>query len=123
MLHFGAEEQKEQHKEKEVEIDNTGISENTSLIRQNSFSDNIFVLIMYASIVILTIVIPKLKIIFHIVGSTAGNFISFILPNLFYIILAYMARLNNILFFEYLLLIFGFIFLVISLVVSLIKAD
>jgi amino acid permease len=71
----------------------------------------------------MTILIPKLKIIFHIVGSTSGNFISFIFPNLFYIKLVKMTNGKQNLFLPTFLLIIGIIFLIISLVISIIKQD
>ena len=48
----------------------------------------IFITVMlYVFIVLIAIVVYKLKTMFTIVGASAGTFIAFILPNLFYIII------------------------------------
>lgn len=97
------------------------LKENNSGFKNST--QNVIILVLYASIVILTILIPKLKIIFHIVGSTAGNFISFIFPNLFYIRLVKMGKLKKNLFIPYFLLVIGICMLLISLAISIIKTD
>ena len=83
----------------------------------------IIVVVLYLCIIVITILIPKLKIIFHIVGSTSGNFIAFIFPNLFYIKLVKMTNGKQNLILPAFLLIVGLIFLGISLVISIIKQD
>ena len=117
--------------EKNVEIGDistNNVNETKSNIKKRStlsnFSQKIIILSLYLSICILTILIPKLKIIFHIVGSTAGNFISFIFPNLFFIRLCHMSKKKDQnLIIPYFLLFVGFGFLIISLVISIIKTD
>jgi amino acid permease len=86
-------------------------------------TQKIIIISLYLCISAITILIPKLKIIFHIVGSTAGNFISFIFPNLFFIRLCHMSKKHENLIIPYFLLIIGFCFLIISLVISIIKTD
>ena len=86
-------------------------------------TQRIIIIALYLCISTITILIPKLKIIFHIVGSTAGNFISFIFPNLFFIRLCHMSKKKDNLIIPYCLLIIGFCFLIISLVISILKTD
>jgi len=90
----------------------------------SKYSQKIIILSLYLSISILTILIPKLKIILHIVGSTAGNFISFIFPNLFFIRLCHISKKNEQnLIIPYFLLFIGFGFLIISIVTTILKTD
>jgi amino acid permease len=99
-------------------------NENLKKSSFSKFSEKIIVISLYLSISILTILIPKLKIIFHIVGSTAGNFISFIFPNLFFIRLCHMSKKKDQnLIIPYFLLFVGLGFLIISLVISILKTD
>lgn len=108
--------------------DSGGHQGETSKLNEKSefFSNstqNIIIICLYIIMILLTILIPKLKIIFHIVGSTAGNFISFIFPNIFYIRLVKMGKRKESLILPFTLLIFGLCFLVISLSISILKTD
>ena len=76
--------------------------------------------ILYFLVLILAIVMPKLKIIFSIVGATAGTFIAFILPNLFYIRICRMSGKNYNIVLPLLFLVFGIFFLIISIIVNFI---
>ena len=86
-------------------------------------TQNVIIMILYILMVVLTILIPKLKIIFHIVGSTAGNFISFIFPNIFYIRMIKMGKRKESVILPYVLLIIGICFLLISVAISILKTD
>ena len=115
--------------ERNIEIGNIqsiNQKDNNVPLRKGSISkinQRIIIISLYLSISTITILIPKLKIIFHIVGSTAGNFISFIFPNLFFIRLCHMSKKKENLIIPYFLLIIGFCFLIISLVISILKTD
>ena len=103
-----------------------GVNKESEPLNKDYFSPiskKIIIVVLYLSIITMTILIPKLKIIFHIVGSTSGNFISFIFPNLFYIKLVKMTNGKQNLILPIFLLIIGIIFLIISFVISIIKQD
>ena len=78
----------------------------------------IITVILYVIIILMAILLPKLKVIFSIVGATAGTFIAFILPNLFYIRICKMSNKNYNLFFPKFLFGLGIFFLFISFIVS-----
>ena len=75
---------------------------------------------LYILIIVMAIVLPKLKTIFSIVGATAGTFIAFILPNLFYIRICKISKKNNNLFLPMFFFGLGVFFLFISFIVSFI---
>jgi amino acid permease len=75
---------------------------------------------LYILIIVMAIVLPKLKTIFSIVGATAGTFIAFILPNLFYIRICKISKKNYNLFLPMFFLGLGIFFLFISFIVSFI---
>ena len=75
---------------------------------------------LYILIIVMAIVLPKLKTIFSIVGATAGTFIAFILPNLFYIRICKMSKKNYNLFLPMFFFGLGVFFLFISFIVSFI---
>ena len=75
---------------------------------------------LYILIIVMAIVLPKLKTIFSIVGATAGTFIAFILPNLFYIRICKMSKKNYNLFLPMFFFGLGIFFLFISFIVSFI---
>ena len=77
-------------------------------------------LILYFLILSLSIIMPKLKIIFSIVGATAGTFIAFILPNLFYIRICKMSNKNYNIALPLIFFAFGLFVLIISIVVTFI---
>lgn len=105
----------------EHQTETSKLNENSELFSNST--QNIIIICLYIIMIVLTILIPKLKIIFHIVGSTAGNFISFIFPNIFYIRLIKMGKRKESLILPFILLIFGLCFLVISLAISILKTD
>ena len=78
----------------------------------------IITVVLYVIIISMAIILPKLKVIFSIVGATAGTFIAFILPNLFYIRICKMSNKNYNLFFPKFLFALGIFFLFISFIVS-----
>ena len=75
---------------------------------------------LYILIIVMAIVLPKLKTIFSIVGATAGTFIAFILPNLFYIRICKISKKNYNLFLPMFFFGLGVFFLFISFIVSFI---
>ena len=77
-------------------------------------------ILLYLLILALSIVMPKLKVIFSIVGATAGTFIAFILPNLFYIRICKMSGKKYSIVLPLILLAFGIFFLIVSIVVTFI---
>lgn len=105
----------------EHQTETSKLNENSELFSNST--QNIIIICLYIIMILLTILIPKLKIIFHIVGSTAGNFISFIFPNIFYIRLIKMGNRKESLILPFILLIFGLCFLLISLAISILKTD
>ena len=105
----------------EHQTEKSKLNENSELFSNST--QNIIIICLYIIMILLTILIPKLKIIFHIVGSTAGNFISFIFPNIFYIRLIKMGNRKESLILPFILLIFGLCFLLISLAISILKTD
>ena len=78
----------------------------------------IITVVLYVIIISMAIILPKLKVIFSIVGATAGTFIAFILPNLFYIRICKMSNKNYNLFFPKFLFALGICFLFISFIIS-----
>ena len=76
----------------------------------------IVIVVVYFSIGALTIAVPQLKWIFHFVGATASNFLSFIIPNLMIIKLTISDRMDYNLWLPVVLLGCGFIFLITSVV-------
>jgi len=67
-------------------------NENNNYISEKGL--NIITISLYVVIVLMAIILPKLKVIFSVVGATAGTFIAFILPNLFYIRICHMSQKN-----------------------------
>ena len=80
----------------------------------------IITVVLYILIIVMAIVLPKLKTIFSIVGATAGTFIAFILPNLFYIRICKISKKNYNLFLPMFFFGLGIFFLFISFIVSFI---
>ena len=78
----------------------------------------IITIILYVLIISMAIILPKLKVIFSIVGATAGTFIAFILPNLFYIRICKMSKKNYDLTLPWFFLGLGIFFLIVSFIVS-----
>jgi len=78
----------------------------------------IITIILYVLIISMAIILPKLKVIFSIVGATAGTFIAFILPNLFYIRICKMSKKNYDLTLPWFFLGLGIFFLFVSFIVS-----
>ena len=76
-------------------------------------------IILYFLILILAIIMPKLKIIFSIVGATAGTFIAFILPNLFYIRICKMSSKKYNIVLPLIFFAFGLFILIISIAVTI----
>ena len=78
----------------------------------------IITIILYVLIISMAILLPKLKVIFSIVGATAGTFIAFILPNLFYIRIRKMSNKNYNISLPLFFLGLGIFFLFVSFIVS-----
>ena len=92
-----------------------------NLVKNNFFNERILTIItifLYVLIILMAILLPKLKVIFSIVGATAGTFIAFILPNLFYIRICKMSHKNYNLSLPIFFLALGIFFLLISFIVS-----
>ena len=77
-------------------------------------------IILYITIGIVTILVPKLKSLFNIVGCTAANAIQFIIPSLIIVSLGERAEKLVNLFFAQILLIFGIVSLIICLLAEII---
>ena len=91
--------------------------------RKNNIGDKgmiIITFILYFIILAMAIALPKLKIIFSVVGATAGTFIAFILPNLFYIRICKMSGKNYNIVLPLIFFAFGLFFLVVSITVTFI---
>ena len=98
---------------------NQGIYENKK--RYKYISDKVLVIItivLYFLIVAIAIVMPKLKLIFTIVGATAGTFIAFILPNLFYIRICKISGKSYNIVLPLIFLCLGIFFLIVSITVT-----
>ena len=78
----------------------------------------IITIVLYAIIILMAIILPKLKVIFTIVGATAGTFIAFILPNIFYIRICQMSHKNYNLTLPKFFVGLGIFFLFVSFIVS-----
>ena len=78
----------------------------------------IITIILYVVIILMAIILPKLKVIFSIVGATAGTFIAFILPNLFYIRICQISHKNYNLTLPKFFVGLGIFFLVVSFISS-----
>ena len=76
--------------------------------------------LLYFLTLALSILLPKLKIIFSILGATAGTFIAFILPNLFYIRICKISGKNYNITLPLIFLIFGVFFLIVSIILTFI---
>ena len=77
-------------------------------------------IILYFLTLALAILLPKLKIIFSVVGATAGTFIAFILPNLFYIRICKMSGKSFNIVLPLIFFAFGLFFLILSITVNFI---
>ena len=91
------------------------------LIQYKYISDRglvIITIVLYFLIVALAIVMPKLKLIFSIVGATAGTFIAFILPNLFYIRICKISGKSYNMVLPLIFLCLGLFFLIVSIAVT-----
>ena len=91
-------------------------NENNNYISEKGL--NIITISLYVVIVLMAIILPKLKVIFSIVGATVGTFIAFILPNLFYIRICHMSQKNYNLSLPKFFVGLGIFFLFISFIVS-----
>ena len=91
-------------------------NENNNYISEKRL--NIITISLYVVIVLMAIILPKLKVIFSVVGATAGTFIAFILPNLFYIRICHMSQKNYNLSLPKFFVGLGIFFLLISFIVS-----
>jgi len=91
-------------------------NENNNYISEKRL--NIITISLYVVIVLMAIILPKLKVIFSVVGATAGTFIAFILPNLFYIRICHMSQKNYNLSLPKFFVGLGIFFLFISFIVS-----
>ena len=91
-------------------------NENNNYISEKGL--NIITISLYVVIALMAIILPKLKVIFSVVGATAGTFIAFILPNLFYIRICHMSQKNYNLSLPKFFVGLGIFFLFISFIVS-----
>jgi amino acid permease len=80
----------------------------------------LIIFILYFLILAMAIVLPKLKIIFSVVGATAGTFIAFILPNLFYIRICKMSGKSYNIVLPLIFFAFGLFFLIVSITITFI---
>jgi amino acid permease len=89
----------------------------------------IFILLLLAGEVMLTILIPGIKIVFSLLGATVGNLVAFILPGSFYLKIIYKREksklpYNNNRFlksFAWISIVFGLISLIIGLLANFLK--
>ena len=108
---------KKSHNNEEVQI-SQGKYENKKYIGKKGMKLIIFIL--YFLILAMAIVLPKLKIIFTVVGATAGTFIAFILPNLFYIRICKMSGKSYNIVLPLIFFAFGLFFLIVSITITFI---
>ena len=80
----------------------------------------IITILLYLFIVIFAIVIYQLKTMFIVVGASAGTFIAFILPNLFYIIIVRKSGKNYSLILPFIYFAIGLFIFVIAILVAFI---
>ena len=78
----------------------------------------IITIILYLFMVAIAILIYNLKTLFHIIGTIAGTFIAFILPNVFYIRIVKMSGKNYSLVLPVIILGIGILFFFMSLVMA-----
>ena len=82
-----------------------------------------FYVVFYMLILIITILIKNISTIFGFIGSTTGNLISFILPNLFYFKIIKLIKLENrfkkSILASRILIIFGFLFMILCLIAKI----
>jgi amino acid permease len=108
---------KKSHNNEEVQI-SQGKYEKKKYIGKKGMKLIIFIL--YFLILAMAIVLPKLKIIFSVVGATAGTFIAFILPNLFYIRICKMSGKSYNIVLPLIFFAFGLFFLIVSITITFI---
>ena len=95
---------------------NTNANTNIKYISERGLI--IITIVLYVVIILMAIILPKLKIIFSIVGATAGTFIAFILPNVFYIRICQMSQKSYNLTLPKFFVCLGVFFLFVSFIVS-----
>ena len=78
----------------------------------------IITIVLYLFMVAIAILIYNIKTMFHIVGTIAGTFIAFILPNIFYIRIVRISRKKASLVLPFIMLFFGILFFLMCLVMS-----
>ena len=78
----------------------------------------IVTIVLYLFMVAIAILIYNIKTMFHIIGTIAGTFIAFILPNIFYIRIVKMSGKNYSLVLPFIMLIIGILFFVLFLIMS-----
>jgi amino acid permease len=102
-------------------VQNVEIREGNYQRKRRHISNTSLVIIsifLYVFIVVIAIVVYKLKTMFTIVGASAGSFIAFILPNLFYVIIVRMSGKNYNVILNYILLAFGLFFFIIAILLA-----
>ena len=104
-------------KTEEVQISQGNFEEKHSLISEKVLI--IITIMLYVFMIIFAIVIYKLKTMFTIIGASAGSFIGFILPSLFYIIIVKKSQKNYSLILPYVFLLIGIFFFVIALLLAI----
>ena len=104
-------------KTEEVQISQGNFEEKHSLISEKVLI--IITIMLYVFMIIFAIVIYKLKTMFTIIGASAGSFIGFILPSLFYIIIVKKSQKNYSLILPYVFLFIGIFFFVIALLLAI----
>ena len=95
---------------------NTNANTNIKYISERGLI--IITIVLYVVIILMAIILPKLKIIFSIVGATAGTFIAFILPNVFYIRICQISQKSYNLTLPKFFVCLGVFFLFVSFIVS-----
>ena len=78
----------------------------------------IVTIVLYLFMVAIAILIYNIKTMFHIIGTIAGTFIAFILPNIFYIRIVKMSGKNYSLVLPFIMLIIGILFFFLFLFMS-----
>ena len=78
----------------------------------------IITILLYLFMVAIAILIYNIKTMFHVIGTIAGTFIAFILPNIFYIRIVKMSGKNYSLVLPFIMLIIGILFFFLFLLMS-----
>ncbi len=108
-------------KNNEDSVQNVEIRQGDNEIKTTHINNKLLIFItifLYVFIVVIAIVVYKLKTMFTIIGASAGSFIAFILPNVFYIIIVKMSGKNYSLILSFIILGLGLFFFIIAILMA-----